>query len=64
MQAETLFVWGTEDTLVPLGFRKHVERVLPAARHVELDCGHVPQLERPRQTHRAIRELIEAVERR
>ena len=37
---------------------KHVERALPAARHVELDCGHVPQLERPRETHAAIRELF------
>ena len=22
---------------------KHVERALPDARHVELECGHVPQ---------------------
>ena len=27
-------------------FMKHVEKALPAARHVELDCGHVPQVER------------------
>jgi pimeloyl-ACP methyl ester carboxylesterase len=24
------------------------------ARHLELDCGHVPQVERPAETHRAI----------
>ena len=37
---------------------RHVERVLPAARHVELDCGHVPQLEAPRATHGAIRDFL------
>ncbi len=50
----SLFVWGRQDRLVPLGFARHVERTLPAARHVELDCGHVPQLERPRETHAAV----------
>jgi pimeloyl-ACP methyl ester carboxylesterase len=51
---ESLFVWGRQDQVVPIGFARHVQRTLPAARHVELDCGHVPQLERPRETHRAI----------
>ena len=53
-----MFVWGRQDNLVPIGFRKHVERALPAARHVELDCGHVPQLEAPERTHAAIREFL------
>ena len=55
MSPRTLFIWGRHDQVVPLGFRKHVERALPAARHLELDCGHVPQLEAPKQTHDAIR---------
>jgi pimeloyl-ACP methyl ester carboxylesterase len=58
MSPETLFVWGRHDQLVPIAFMKHVERTLPAARHLELDCGHVPQLEAPEQTHRAIREFF------
>jgi pimeloyl-ACP methyl ester carboxylesterase len=44
--------------LVPIGFMKHVERALPGARHVELSCGHVPQVERPRETHAAIRRFL------
>ena len=44
---ESLFIWGRHDRLVSTGFMKHVERALPAARHVELDCGHIPQIERP-----------------
>ncbi len=54
LSPRSLFVWGREDQLVPIGFRKHVERALPLARHLELDCGHVPQLEAPVQTHAAI----------
>jgi pimeloyl-ACP methyl ester carboxylesterase len=58
LSPDSLFIWGRRDTLVPIGFRKHVERTLPRARHVELDCGHVPQLERPRDTHAAIRDFL------
>ncbi len=59
---EALFVWGQRDRLVPIAFARYVEEVLPGARHLELDCGHVPQIERPRRTHRAIREFFEAPE--
>ena len=55
---DSLFVWGRRDTLVPIAFMKHVERALPTARHVELDCGHVPQLERPRETHAAMVDFL------
>jgi len=58
LEPETLFVWGRRDQLVPVGFRKHVERALPTGRHLELDCGHVPQLEAPERTHAAIRGLL------
>ncbi len=58
MTHESLFVWGRKDTLVPIGFMRHVERTFPKARHVELDCGHVPQVERPRETHAAMREFL------
>ena len=57
-RADSLFVWGRHDTLVPIAFMRHVERALPSARHLELDCGHVPQLERPRETHAAMRDFI------
>jgi pimeloyl-ACP methyl ester carboxylesterase len=60
LECDAMFVWGRRDTLVPIAFMKHVERALPRARHVELDCGHVPQLERPIETHGAIREFLPA----
>ena len=58
LSTDALFVWGRHDTLVPIAFMKHVERALPAARHVELDCGHVPQLQRPRETHAAMLDFM------
>ena len=55
---DSMFIWGRQDRLVPLGFRRHVEECVPAATHVVLDCGHVPQLERPRETHEAMRTFL------
>jgi pimeloyl-ACP methyl ester carboxylesterase len=60
LSPDALFVWGRHDNLVPIAFMKHVQECLSAARHVELDCGHVPQIERPGETHRAIREFLTA----
>ena len=54
----SLFVWGRRDPIVPIRFEQHVREALPGAQHLELDCGHVPQLERPRQTHDAIRQFL------
>jgi pimeloyl-ACP methyl ester carboxylesterase len=51
---ESLFVWGRRDPLVPIRFARHVREALPHAAHLELRCGHVPQLERPKETHEAI----------
>ena len=58
LSPDSMFVWGRHDNLVPIGFMKHVERALPAARHVELNCGHVPQLEAADHTHAAIADFL------
>jgi pimeloyl-ACP methyl ester carboxylesterase len=54
LQPPALFVWGRRDNVVPIGFARHVTDALPTAEQLELDCGHVPQLERPAETHAAI----------
>ncbi len=58
LQPDPLFVWGRRDRLVPIAFAQHVRDALPDARHVELDCGHVPQVERPGETHDAVDEFL------
>jgi len=57
--AESLFVWGRQDQLVPIGFARHVRAHVPRAHHVELACGHVPQVERPARLHQAVGEFLE-----
>ena len=54
LEAPSLFVWGKHDPVVPIGFERHVREALPQSKHLELPCGHVPQLERPRETHEAM----------
>jgi pimeloyl-ACP methyl ester carboxylesterase len=58
LSPRTLFVWGRRDPLVPIAFMHHVERRLDAAEHVELECGHVPQLECPHVLHRSIERFL------
>ena len=61
VEARSLFLWGKRDQLIPIGFARHVRRALPAAEHVELDCGHIPQFERPAQTHAALSRFLRGV---
>jgi pimeloyl-ACP methyl ester carboxylesterase len=58
LSPNALFVWGRRDQLVPIGFRRHVEAALPSATHLELDCGHVPQLEAAKETHAAVEQFL------
>jgi pimeloyl-ACP methyl ester carboxylesterase len=58
LAAPSLFVWGRRDRLVPIAFAAHVRSALPDAEHLELSCGHVPQLERPRAVHAAMTRFL------
>lgn len=58
LSIDSLFVWGSRDVIVPAAFADHVVQALPSAEHLFLDCGHVPQLERPRETHDAIERFL------
>ncbi|GAC1437946.1 MAG: hypothetical protein NVSMB51_13000 [Solirubrobacteraceae bacterium] len=59
LEAPALFVWGTDDKLIPSAFKPHVERWLPRAEQLVLqDCGHVPQIERPEQTNAILRRFL------
>jgi len=58
LSVDALFVWGRRDSVVPAAFAKHVREAAPRAEHLFLDCGHVPQLERPRETHAAAERFL------
>jgi pimeloyl-ACP methyl ester carboxylesterase len=54
----SLFVWGSQDALVPAAFARHVEEAVPGAQHLLLRCGHIPQIERPRELHAAMSRFL------
>ena len=59
LKPPALFIWGRRDPLVPAAFERHVRKAVPQAEHVTLDCGHVPQIERPAELHRAIARFLD-----
>lgn len=65
LRPPALFIWGSEDRLVPARFSRHVETALPEASQVVLpECGHVPQVELPERTHELVREFIASAAKR
>jgi pimeloyl-ACP methyl ester carboxylesterase len=58
-----LFIWGSRDPLVPAAFERHVREAVPQAEHVTLDCGHIPQVERPKELHAAIGRFLARTDR-
>ena len=60
LDRDTLFVWGRYDGVVPRAFIPHVREALPAAKHAELNCGHVPQIERPAETEAVVKRHLAA----
>ena len=52
-------VWGKEDRLITMQSVEIMQRAMPAARvHLIDKCGHVPQLERPREFTVILRDLL------
>ncbi len=48
LKARTLFVWGEEDSILPLQQGKDGASLVPLARFVSIpECGHCPHLEQP-----------------
>jgi hypothetical protein len=46
--------------LIVPAFVPHVRAALPAAQHAELNCGHVPQIERPTETEAVLKRFLAA----
>ncbi len=57
----TLLIWGEFDVRSPLSVAQEFERAIPGAQLVVIpDCGHLSNLERPRQFNDAVREFCRA----
>lgn len=59
LRAPSLFVWGSRDWLVPIGFARHASDAVPHATTVILDdCGHVPQYETMDRVNPLVRDFL------
>ena len=57
----TLLIWGELDARSPLSVARQFEQAIPDTRLVVIPgCGHVSNLERPRQFNQAVREFCRA----
>lgn len=64
LSVPALFLWADHDTIVPAAFSRHVASWLPAAEQVTLEmCGHVPQVERPKETNELLTSFFARVAR-
>lgn len=53
-----LVIAGTQDAIVATSEVRAISGGIPGARHVELDCGHISNLERPRAFNRQLTEFL------
>ncbi len=63
LEPPALFVWTSQDKLIPSAFGKHVGEWLPSAEQVVIDsCGHVPQVERPEETNALLTHFFDKID--
>jgi pimeloyl-ACP methyl ester carboxylesterase len=64
LQTPALFIWGSDDPLVPAAFSRRVEEWLPSAEQITLErCGHLPQVERAAETNKLLLDFFRRAER-
>jgi len=56
-----LILWGAEDRLLPLRSVEDFSRIAGARVEMLHGCGHVPQLEKPAVTRRAVADFVRAL---
>jgi pimeloyl-ACP methyl ester carboxylesterase len=58
VQAPALLIWGKDDETVPVALGRRLAKDLPDARLEELDAGHIPNQERPREVLRLMQDFL------
>jgi 2-hydroxy-6-oxonona-2,4-dienedioate hydrolase len=57
----TLILWGREDKLIPLGFGEQFHQEITGSQLLVIDnCGHMPQVESPREFATAVLRFLSA----
>jgi pimeloyl-ACP methyl ester carboxylesterase len=62
-QLPTLFIWGTDDPVIPIEHGRNAHRVVPNSRYVEIEgSGHWPMLDAPDRIVRDLTAFMEETE--
>jgi pimeloyl-ACP methyl ester carboxylesterase len=62
-QMPTLFIWGTDDPVIPVHHGRNAHRVVPNSRYVEIEgSGHWPMLDAPTRIVKEITDFVEETE--
>ena len=62
-QLPTLFIWGSNDPVIPVEHGRNAHRIVDHSRYVEIDgSGHWPMLDAPDRTYRELVSFIEETE--
>jgi pimeloyl-ACP methyl ester carboxylesterase len=62
-QMPTMFVWGTDDPIIPVEHGRNAHRVVPNSRYVEIEgSGHWPMLDAPDRVIHELQSFIEETE--
>jgi pimeloyl-ACP methyl ester carboxylesterase len=62
-QLPTLFIWGTNDPVIPVEHGRNAHRVVPTSRYVEIEgSGHWPMLDAPERVVRELSAFIDGTE--
>ena len=58
----TLLIWGDNDQIVPLDYGKLFMKLIPNSElKTIVECGHIPQLEKPTECINSIKEFIKGI---
>lgn len=59
IRAETLVLWGQHDELMPIEFARQFATNIPNAKlEIISNCGHVPQIERPKEFNQLLKNFL------
>ena len=58
----TLLIHGANDTVIPISSSERLEHIIKSAElKIIPDCGHIPHMEKPRETAQILNQFLTAL---